>query len=109
MARRGSMDHNGFASRAHRGARERIKSKAAKMSFMAATPDDIDPSQRDVRFVPKSDIAAYSITSSAVANRCGGIARFSALADLMFMIRSDLVGCTTGSSASFAPLRIRPQ
>src|SRR6266536_2576978 len=50
----------------------------------------------------------HSITSSARASRVGGISRPSALAVLRLITSSYLVGCSTGSSAGFAPLRIWP-
>src|SRR6516225_3951779 len=50
----------------------------------------------------------HSITSSASASRLSGIDRPSALAVLRLMTNSNLVGCTTGKSAGFSPLRIRP-
>ena len=48
----------------------------------------------------------YSITSSARASSDGGISRPSALAVVRLMTRSNLVGCSTGRSAGFAPRRI---
>ena len=53
-------------------------------------------------------IGCYSITSSASASSVGGMARPIARAVLRLMIRSNLVGCNTGRSAGFAPLRMRP-
>src|ERR1700738_3302875 len=50
----------------------------------------------------------YSITSSASARSFAGTVRPSALAALMLMTRSNLVGCMTGSSEGFSPLRTRP-
>src|SRR5262249_59187563 len=50
----------------------------------------------------------HSITSSAVASSVRGTVRPSALAVLRLMTSSNLVGCWTGSSAGFAPLRILP-
>src|SRR5262249_32706071 len=49
---------------------------------------------------------AYSITSSARASRVGGTSRPSALAVFRLIANSYLVGCSTGRSAGFAPLRI---
>jgi hypothetical protein len=49
----------------------------------------------------------YSITSSATASNAGGMSRPSALAVLRLMVSSYLVGCCTGKSAGFSPLRIR--
>src|SRR5262249_20209732 len=53
-------------------------------------------------------IRGHSITSSALASSCGGTSRPSALAVCRLMTNSNLVDCTTGRSAGFAPLRIRP-
>src|SRR5207237_456867 len=54
------------------------------------------------------DAAAHSITSSARARNDSGIARPIAFAVLRLMTSSNLVGCTTGRSAGFSPLRMRP-
>ena len=48
----------------------------------------------------------HSITSSAVASNAGGMTRPSALAVLRLTTRSNLVDCSTGSSAGIAPCRI---
>src|SRR5262249_32906733 len=52
--------------------------------------------------------APHSITSSAATCSVGGTVRPSALAVLRFITNSNLVGCKTGKSAGFSPLRIRP-
>src|SRR5262249_41952285 len=49
----------------------------------------------------------HSITSSARASTVAGTSRPSALAVLTFTISSNLVGCCTGRSAGFSPLRMR--
>ena len=49
---------------------------------------------------------SHSITSSASASSVGGMSRPSALAVLRLMTSSNLVGCSTGKSAGFAPRRI---
>jgi hypothetical protein len=49
---------------------------------------------------------SHSITSSAVASRVGGMESPSALAVLRLMTNSNLVGCSTGRSAGFAPVKI---
>src|SRR3984893_2711615 len=49
----------------------------------------------------------YSITSSAVCRNGSGMVRPSAFAVLRLMTSSYLVGCWTGRSLGFAPLRIR--
>ena len=48
----------------------------------------------------------HSITSSARTSNEGGTSRPSALAVTRLMARSNLVGCSTGRSAGFAPFRI---
>src|SRR5262249_51427928 len=50
---------------------------------------------------------SYSITSSASESRLSEILTPSALAVLRLITVSNLVGCSTGRSAGFAPLRIR--
>jgi hypothetical protein len=50
----------------------------------------------------------HSITSSASCWRCSGTSRPSALAVCRLMTNSNLVDCTTGTLAGFAPFRIRP-
>src|SRR6516164_7214115 len=45
----------------------------------------------------------HSITSSARASSVGGMSRPRAFAVVRFMVRSNLVGCSTGRSAGFAP------
>src|SRR5437016_12111003 len=49
----------------------------------------------------------HSITSSARASSIGGISRPSALAALRLTANSSFVGCCTGRSAGFSPLRVR--
>src|SRR5713226_1958873 len=48
----------------------------------------------------------YSITLSASASSLSGIVRPSVLAVVRLMVRSNLVGCSTGRSPGFAPRRI---
>jgi hypothetical protein len=50
----------------------------------------------------------HSITSSAIDITPDGMVRSSALAVLRLIRNSYLVACTTGRSAGFSPLRIRP-
>jgi hypothetical protein len=49
--------------------------------------------------------AGYWITSSARASTEGGIVRPRAFAVLTLITNSNLVGCSTGRSAGFAPLK----
>jgi hypothetical protein len=55
-----------------------------------------------------SKMHLYSITSSASASSFAGISRPSVFAVLKLITSSNLVGCTTGRSAGFSPLRMRP-
>src|SRR5262245_48173213 len=48
----------------------------------------------------------HSITSSARSRKDSGIVSPSALAVVRLMMRSNLVGCSTGMSPGFAPRRI---
>src|SRR5262249_11094001 len=50
--------------------------------------------------------AAHSITLSARARNAGGTVKPSALAVLRLMTNSNMVGCSTGRSAGWAPFRI---
>src|SRR5262245_2815663 len=50
----------------------------------------------------------HSITSSARASSVAGTSRPSALAVCRLMTNSNLVDCSTGRLAGFAPFRIRP-
>src|SRR5262245_6823554 len=50
----------------------------------------------------------HSITSSAATSSLSGTVRPSILAVEALMTSSNLLDCTTGKSAGFAPLRIRP-
>src|SRR5262249_15023311 len=50
----------------------------------------------------------HSITSSASASSLSGMVRPSAFAVLRLITSSNLVGCMTGRSAGFSPLRILP-
>src|SRR4029078_11734258 len=55
----------------------------------------------------RNEIApSHSITSAARASRVGGTLTPSALAVLRLMTSSNVVGCSTGRSAGFAPLSI---
>src|SRR5207253_5819178 len=49
---------------------------------------------------------AHSITSSARASSVGGMMTPSAFAVFRLITSSNLVGCSTGRSAGFAPLKI---
>src|SRR5262249_3311756 len=58
---------------------------------------------------PRDEVASpHSITSSPKERRPAGILRPSVLAVFRFITNSNLLGCSTGKSAGFAPLRMRP-
>src|SRR5262249_49356071 len=65
---------------------------------------------RSRRAAEKRDELAppHSITSSARASRRSGTVSPSALAVLRLIANSNFVGCITGRSAGFSPLRMRP-
>src|SRR5262249_56347151 len=58
----------------------------------------------------RDELAAphHSITSSAATCNVSGTFRPSAFAVFRLMTSSNLVGCRTGNSAGFSPLRIPP-
>jgi hypothetical protein len=55
--------------------------------------------------IAASRAARHSITFSARASRVGGTSRPSARALLRLITNSNFVGCSTGRSAGFVPLR----
>src|SRR5262249_42974489 len=57
---------------------------------------------------PDELAALHSITSSAATSSLSGTVRPSILAVGTLMTSSNLLDCTTGNSAGFAPLRMRP-
>src|SRR5262245_30291812 len=57
---------------------------------------------------PQKASPRHSISLSARDRNDGGIVRLSALAVFRLMTRSNLVGCSTGMSTGFLPLRIMP-
>src|SRR5262249_6145076 len=65
------------------------------------------PRRRDADERDELAAATHSMTSSARASSVGGISRPRALAVVRLMTRSNLVGCKTGKSAGFSPLRMR--
>ena len=77
------------------------KQTLGKLRLMSALPPkaDIAERRRQVRFVPKADIlrcekkCRYSITSSARASTIAGTLRPKALAVLVLITSSNLVGC----------------
>ena len=85
------------------------KRTCAAQKVMSALPPKADMcgATKDVRYVPKADIALYSITSLARASTDGGTVRPSALAVFRLITSSYLVGACTGRSAGFSPLRMR--
>src|SRR6516165_12799625 len=92
------------------------KQTSAHVGVMSALPPkaDIGTQPRNVCFVPKADIphcseeSRYSITSSARAESVGGISNPSVFAVFRLITNWKLVGCITGRSPGFSPLRMRP-
>src|SRR5262245_28698094 len=98
LTKRGSMA---------RGAIERpTADKANHRHGLLLRPRRERPRHR--RAAEKGDETAtvHSITSSARASSVGEISRPSTLAVVRLMVKSNLVGCSTGRSAGFAPRRI---
>jgi hypothetical protein len=54
----------------------------------------------------RSNLTAYSITSSARSKKASGIVMPSAFAVVRLTTSSKVVGCSTGRSAGFAPFKI---
>src|SRR5262249_38450025 len=87
----------------------------ALMPFIMARPvvsllrSSVHTKKQESRAAEQRDELAaphHSITSSARASTVAGTARPSALAVTRLMTKSNLVGCSTGMSAGFAPRRI---
>src|SRR5262249_2422071 len=66
------------------------------------------PQHQKRTFVLQQKSNRYSIASSAVNKRFGGIVRPSALAVLRLITSSYLTGSWKGRSPAFSPRRIRP-
>ena len=62
--------------------------------------------RRPILFRHRSSAPLHSITSSASASNDAGTSRPSDFAVLLLITSSNLVDCSTGKSAGFAPLRI---
>ena len=61
--------------------------------------------REQMRQICRARRESYSITSSARTSSVGGISRPSAFAVIRLTASSNLVGCSTGRSAGFAPRR----
>src|SRR5436305_2901495 len=85
-----------------------------ELVLAVAAVNELSPGKPDQRFVtraPRQGSAwpgwnAYSITSSARARMVWGTTKPRSFAVLRLMTNSNLVGCSTGRSAGFAPFRI---
>jgi hypothetical protein len=107
----------------------RSKSDRSCPLWIKSGGDDQDDAAPYVRFAPKADkradvllsllcaitglmrcskIARYSITSSASDSKLSESFRPSVLAVCRLIAISNLMGCNTGISAGFAPLRTLP-
>jgi len=73
--------------------------------------NDVLPPARYIRSYRRAkpySVSAHSITSSACASSKGGTVSPSSFAVFMLITSSKRVGCITGSSVGFSPLRTRP-
>ncbi len=68
--------------------------------------DEQEATDDCIKWPASSATAAYSITSSARASSDGGMLSPRALAVFRLITSSNFVGCSTGMSPGFAPLRI---
>jgi len=96
----------------HYGVREAINSKWStdvRLGAHSGLKSDITalPKSTVNGFMHRSKQQNYSITSSAVASNVGGTVNPNDCAVLRLMTNWNFVGCCTGSSAGFAPLRMR--
>ena len=78
------------------------RSLRPRVGLFAPLRDKVTSSAQSLVVVAR----VHSITSSARASTVGGISRPSAFAAFRLMTRSNLVGCSTGRSRGFVPLRI---
>ena len=65
-----------------------------------------DPERTSAIFISRKR-DPYSITRSAIRSTCSGTVNPNALAVRRLITNSNLVGCSTGRSAGFAPFRMR--
>src|SRR6476660_1341815 len=66
----------------------------------------VTPKRLLQQYLPQAEVMAYSMTSSARAISVGDNSRPRAFAVLRLRTKSNLVGCSTGMSAGFAPRKI---
>src|SRR5262249_50520675 len=83
-----------------------IENDFARIGFIQAG-EQLQESRFDRTVAAGDEEASHSITSSARASKLSGMARPSVLTVLTLIVSSYLIGCCTGNSATFAPLRIR--
>jgi hypothetical protein len=92
---RSSPDSDQRADIADRQLRANIRSRQSIGQLAITTGAELRPMRE-----------TYSITSLALASNVAGICTPSAFAVSRLMTSSIIVGCSTGRSAGFAPLRI---
>jgi hypothetical protein len=89
---------------------EQLAERFVKVRFAAHCGLNSDigrgPKGANKRLMHRSKQQLYSITSSARVSSVGGTMMPSAFAVFKLMTSSNLVGCSTGRSAGFAPLKI---
>src|SRR6516162_4591994 len=69
------------------------------------TTQTLTPLGASSRHMQRSKNHRYTISSLARRRNASGIVKLRALAVVRLMMRSNLVGCSTGGSAGFAPCR----
>src|SRR5262249_42947819 len=88
----------------------RVHNDVVRLIFQLKTDHKLQlrSSLSSLNHCPCNSIVAHSITSLALASRCGGILMLIAFAALMLITSSNVVGCMTAKSAGLVPLRILP-
>ena len=104
----------GLHQSSHRFMARTITMSAARITNPTSTSNDVNVMIAHLAHVAARRRRAgrvlrdHSMTSSARASNVGGTVRPSILAVWALMTSSNLLDCTAGRSAGFAPLRMRP-
>src|SRR5262245_23701978 len=99
------VHHSKSGSPMSQSGHNRTSLAAGAMSAIPPKPD-MDERGRHVGLVPRSDIARYSITSSARSKIDVGSVTPIAFAAFKLTTNSNWLTCSTGKSAGLAPRRI---
>jgi len=79
----------------------------SKTNYLQAVKSDLQRTAGPYRCANFGSSDAHSMTSSVRIMTVGGTVKFESLAVLRLTTSSNLVGCSTGMSAGFAPFRMR--